>query len=834
GRDNVREGARLALGRPVETIYDFSQAEIVLSLDADFLLGMPGSVAYARQFADARRLYGERSTASAAGEPATSPPRMSRVYAIESSPTLVGSVADHRWTVKARDVERVARALAAGLGVEVAEAAGEMPSGFSAAALGAIVADLEKYNGRSLVIAGDGQPPEVHALAHACNRALENIGKTVRYAEPVEARPIDQLASLGELIDDLKAERVRVLLVIGGNPVYNSPAELDFGGQLSRSLGIGGEGKDSALRLCVHLSDYYNETSLLSHWHIPAAHDLESWSDARAYDGTATIIQPLISPLYEGKTAHELLAALAGGTNRGPYDIVRAYWQTQWKGDFEKTWRRAVHDGVVADTQSPKVETNWSFRDKLSAAARTPIEEKEGTVELVFRPDPTIWDGRFANSAWLQELPKPLTKLTWDNAALVSPDTARRLGVKQQDVVRLKVGKQEIMAAVWLLPGQPEGSIGLTLGYGRTRAGRVGNGYGYDAYKLLPAGREWFVGDARIERTAETYQLVATHEHWSMEGRDLVRTVDFAKFDEESHELERKTEEENEEPSFYPSWPYPAEADGLPQYAWGMTIDQTSCIGCNACIIACQAENNTPVVGKEQVSKGREMHWLRVDRYFKGTIENPETYFQPVPCMQCEQAPCEVVCPVAATVHDSEGINNMVYNRCVGTRYCSNNCPYKVRRFNFLNFTDIESSTLKMLQNPQVTVRSRGVMEKCSYCVQRIDIARIDAKREGRAIADGEVQTACQAVCPTRAISFGNLNDPKAKVRQVKASPLNYALLGELNTRPRTTYLARVRNANVELEKIETPADVPQSEGTQSSIPRPVSPASEGPAGGDA
>ncbi len=377
-------------------------------------------------------------------------------------------------------------------------------------------------------------------------------------------------------------------------------------------------------------------------------------------------------------------------------------------------------------------------------------------------------------------------------------------------MIKLTLGKRTIAAAVWLLPGQPEGSITLTLGYGRTHAGRVGNGYGYDAYQLMPAQQAWFAADATVERTGETYSLVSTHEHWSMEGRDLVRTVEQSKFAVESAHVEHVAEEEREQPNFYPAYPYPAEVNDIPQYAWGMTIDQTCCIGCNACIVACQAENNTPVVGKQQVAKGREMHWLRVDRYYKGTIENPETYFQPVPCMHCEQAPCEVVCPVAATVHDSEGINNMVYNRCVGTRYCSNNCPYKVRRFNFLNFTDIESSTLKMLENPQVTVRSRGVMEKCTYCVQRIDAARIDAKKEGRAIRDGEVQTACQSVCPTRAISFGNLHDSQSQVRQDKASPLNYALLGELNTKPRTTYLARVRNANPDLLSADLPADVPQ------------------------
>jgi molybdopterin-containing oxidoreductase family iron-sulfur binding subunit len=638
------------------------------------------------------------------------------------------------------------------------------------------------------------------------NDALGNAGRTLVYTAPVETTPrppqpaapsdpLDPTASLRALVADMDAGRVDTLVILDANPVYTAPADLRFADALGR------------VRLRVHLGLYDDETAALCHWHIPQAHALESWGDARAFDGTATIIQPLIAPLYGGRSAHEVLAALLEQPNRTSHDIVREYWRGQaGGGDFELFWRRALHDGVVEGTAlAPKQVT---LRREYGRIAIRPFAAQpaagppggSGELELVFRPDPTIWDGRFANNGWLQELPKPLTKLTWDNAALVSPATARRLGLASEEVVELRFRGVAVRAPVWIAPGQPDDSVTVTLGYGRTRAGRVGNGLGFNAYALRATDAFWFGPGLEIRKTGARHPLATTQQHFSMEGREHVRATTLDEFRRNpDFAREGETGEQRSLPTLYPEYRY----DG---YAWGMAIDLNACIGCNACTIACQAENNIPVVGKEQVAIGREMHWIRVDRYYAGAagegdagLANPETYFQPVPCMHCEKAPCEVVCPVAATTHDAEGLNVMVYNRCVGTRYCSNNCPYKVRRFNFLQYADKDTESLKLQRNPQVTVRNRGVMEKCTYCTQRIEAARIAAEREGRAIRDGELLTACQQACPTGAIVFGDVNDPDSQVTRLKAGPLNYGLLAELGTQPRTTYLARLRNPNPEL-----------------------------------
>ncbi len=692
------------------------------------------------------------------------------------------------------------------------------------------------------MVVGDGHSPAAHALAHAINHHLENVGRTVEFREPVEIEPVDETASLSALTQALAAGEVRILLILGGNPVYDAPGELGFAGALARALGIGGAsvgiraGSQSTapLELCVHLGQYADETSRLAHWHIPAAHYLESWGDVRAFDGTAAILQPLIAPLYGGKTAHEMLSLLMGRPGQGAYDTVQDHWRGQFGAEaFAAQWQRMVHDGLLADSQAPLREPTLQWKDRPeprhstfshASASEHPATDKRGRVEVVFLADPSAVDGRFANNAWLQELPRPLTKLVWDNAALASPQTCERHGLQNGDLIELEFGAGRIVTApVWLLPGQADDCIALTLGYGRTHSGRVGTGVGYDAYPGLPADGVRWVADVPIRKTGGHHHLVATHGHWSMEGRDLVHTARAADL-----AAERTTSAAHSPPvarsapaggqpdsteliTLYPQdFTYPADMN-----KWGMVIDQTGCIGCNACIVACQAENNIPTVGREQCDRGREMHWLRVDRYHRGPLENPETFFQPVPCMQCEDAPCELVCPVGATLHDAEGLNNMVYNRCVGTRYCSNNCPYKVRRFNFLNFTGIVEPTLKLLQNPEVTVRSRGVMEKCSYCVQRIDATRIQAKKENRPIHDGELLTACQATCPTRAITFGNLNDPSSAVARLQSSPLRYALLEELGTRPRTTYLAHVTNPHPDLARGQlADAPVPGSQPT--------------------
>ncbi len=800
GRDNVRAGAKLAFGEHVETIYHFGKADVIVALDAEFLTGMPGSLRYAREFIDRRRLTGDnRKTEDAS-------PKMNRLYAVESTPGLTGAAADHRLPLKASEVEGLARSLAARLGVRVAGDASQTIGAVPEKWLVALAADLQGNQGTSLVIAGEGQPAAVHALVHAINRQLDNVGRTVEYLAPVEAEPTDQLASLSDLVEQMEHGEVKLLIVLGGNPVYNAPGELDFAAAFDR------------VGLRIHLSQYFDETSFVSHWHIPGAHDLEAWGDARAFDGTATIQQPLIAPLYSGRTAHEVLAALAGHPEQTTYEIVQRYWkQRLGKDNFDRRWRRAVHDGVVADTRFEQHSPQWKFSDRISRTD-SPAEQSvsnglsSGKFEITFGPDPTVWDGRFANSGWLQELPKPITKLTWDNAALISPGMAERLGLANRDVVELSLAGRTVRSPVWIVPGQPDDSIALSLGYGRTRSGRVGNGAGVNAYPLRPAKHEVFATGADVRRTGERSELAVTQNHHSMEGRDLVKVRTLAQFENDPDFIDLEHRHPEESPTLYPKY---EESEN----AWGMVIDQTACIGCNACVIACQAENNIPIVGKEQVGIGREMHWLRIDRYYRGSIDSPDTCFQPVMCVHCENAPCELVCPVGATVHSHEGLNQMVYNRCVGTRYCSNNCPYKVRRFNFLNYDDLfeydgeQAPSLKLLRNPDVTVRSRGVMEKCTYCVQRINGVKIEAQKHDRPIRDGEIKTACQQACPASAISFGNIRDRNSQVAQLKESPLNYSLLGELNTLPRTTHLARIRNPHPDLDGPAT-SDTPPIEPT--------------------
>ncbi len=779
-RDNARAGARMAFNQYVETVYHVDQADVILSLDSDFLFTAPGSLRYASDFA-ARRRVAQGQT------------RMNRLYVVESSPTITGGKADHRLPLRASDIEFYARNIAAGIGVQGITAPSR-PATVPDKWISAVVKDLSQHRGSSLVMAGDGQPPIVHALAHAMNAALGNVGKTVSYTEPVEANPVDQMASLRDLASDLSNGRVSLLVILGCNPAYNAPADLRFAELLPKA----------ATR--VHLGLYEDETAALCQWHIPQTHYLESWSDTRAFDGTVSIVQPLIAPLYGGHSTLELVGAMSDNPGVSDHDLVQTFWSGRYRGtDFDTYWRKALNDGIVPDTaarsRTPTLVPNWATPSKPAPA---PSTTQPAAMEITFRTDPSVYDGRFANNGWLQELPKPLTRLTWDNVALISPATAERLGVNKElgfqggehgaaysDTVELTLKGRTLRAPVWITPGQPDDSVAVFLGYGRTRAGRVGTGIGYNAYNLQTSDNPWFGAGLEIRPTGQRYPLASVQQHNLLEGRGLIRSATLADFLKNPNFAQEAAEQNP--PNIYPGYKYEG-------YAWGMAIDLNSCIGCNACVVACQAENNIPIVGKDQVMMGREMHWLRIDTYYSGSADNPETYFEPVPCMHCETAPCELVCPVAATVHSSEGLNEMVYNRCVGTRYCSNNCPYKVRRFNFLQFSDWDTPSLKAMRNPDVTVRSRGVMEKCTYCVQRIDRARITAEKENRSIQDGEILTACQAACPTDAIVFGNINDKNAQVSKLKANSRNYALLAELNTRPRTTYLAAVRNPNPEME----------------------------------
>jgi molybdopterin-containing oxidoreductase family iron-sulfur binding subunit len=770
--DSARSGSRQALGQDADVVYHFDKADVVLSLDADFLQELPGSVRYAREFINRRR------ASSGSGS-------MNRLYVVESTPTISGAMADHRLPLRPSLIEPLARVVASRLGAPGAGGAAELPAGISENWLASVVQDLESHRGTSLVIAGAGQPPAVHALVHAINAALENVGQSLTYIEPVEPQPVDHHESLRELLADIDAGKVQTLLILGGNPVYAVPDSAGFVERLAK------------VRQRIHLSEYYDETSFLCDWHIPAAHYLESWSDARAYDGTATIIQPLILPLYEGKSAHEVLSILQGQTGRSALQIVQDYWMQQLgEEDFGQAWRKALHDGVVPGSEG-KVQVSEFRVQEEGAGGQEPGTRGQGTdgIDVEFRLDPTLGDGALANNGWLQELPKPLSKIVWDNVASLSAATAQRLRVATSDVIEITLEGRSLEAPVWIAPGQADDCISLTLGYGRTKSGRVGTGVGYRAAAIMPASGARIAAGATIKRTGKKHPLSTTQNHHAMEGRDIVRVTTHQQLTEASEETTPQSAIHNPQslPSLYPEYDYSS------GNSWGMVIDQTACIGCNACVVACQAENNIPIVGKEQVAVGREMHWLRIDSYHVGEPRNPETYFQPMMCVHCEKAPCEVVCPVAATVHDSEGTSNMIYNRCVGTRYCSNNCPYKVRRFNYLQYSDETTPSLKLLRNPDVTVRSRGVMEKCSYCIQRINAGRIAAKLENRPIADGEVATACQQACPTRAIVFGNLNDPQAQVRRLKESPLNYGVLAELNTQPRTTYLPRVVNPHPDL-----------------------------------
>ncbi|MEN3336671.1 MAG: hypothetical protein V7647_347 [Acidobacteriota bacterium] len=836
-----RSGGPQAASDPV---YHFDKAAIVVSLDADFLCG-PGSVRYQKDFAAARRVTEDRKD-------------MNRLYMVESTPSLTGSKADHRLSMRAADVEAFARQLAGSVGAGSGGATsqpngGTPPPGGPDVSkwLGAVAKDLQAHRGTSVVVAGHYQPAAVHALAQAMNQALGNVGTTVVYGASIDASA-GRAGSLNDLVSAMDAGQVELLVISGVNAVYSAPVDLKFAERLAK------------VGTVVYHGMYLDETAYLAHWAVADTHALETWGDARAHDGTVSIVQPLIAPLYEGRSVYELLGAFTSQPDRRGYQIVKDYWTRAFAGgagwsvragaggpfkDADTFWRRALHDGFIAGTAladggpatpfapapkgpaaaataagaaaAPGVQpapANTPAVPNPPAAAAAPAQGATaaapaqpapsapttaaaagGGLEIIFRPDPTVWDGRFANNGWLQELPKPLTKVTWDPTAWISPQLAKDRGLSDGDLIDLKYRGQTMRLPVFRVPGHPAQSVTVFLGYGRRMSGRVGtaakDAEAFNANLLRTSDAPWFGDGLEISKTGARYLLATTQEHHMMEGREPVRVATLEQYKANPRIIEEQGEKPPKTLTLYPDHVY----DGN---KWGMAIDLTTCTGCSACTIACVAENNIPVVGKDQVAAGREMHWIRVDHYFAGNDFDTavEAYHQPVPCMQCENAPCELVCPVAATAHSSEGLNDMVYNRCVGTRYCSNNCPYKVRRFNFLLYQDWTTTSLEPMRNPDVTVRSRGVMEKCTYCVQRINQGRIDAKREDRAIRDGEVVTACQAVCPSDAIVFGNLNDPESQVAKIKKQERNYGLLDDLNTRPRTTYLAALRNPNPELE----------------------------------
>jgi Fe-S-cluster-containing dehydrogenase component len=784
-----------ALGR--RPVLHLDRARVVVALDADLLHTESEAVAHARGFAAGRRPDDGGA--------------MNRLYAVEPAPTVTGANADHRVRLAASQVGAFAAALAAELGAG-GDAAGELPAAVRRQAA-AMASDLRTAGSAGLVAAGRRQPPRVHALAAAINRALGAEGTTVTYEPLPDGAARGAAAALAGLVAAMRRGEIDTLVVLGTNPVHAAPADLDFAGALERVPEV------------VQLTHAADETSAHAGWVLPEAGWLEAWGDARAAGGTASVVQPLIAPLFDGRSAIELVALLARGEEVPGHDLVRETWQDALggaAGGFETAWRRALHAGVLPDAAAPagagaapaaaapaeaaaeeggpaeggRAADGGDPAAAASAPEVSPVEGAgeaavagDGELELIFALSPSVHDGRFANVAWLQEMPDPVTKVTWDNPARVSPATAAGLGLEDGDVAVLGAHGRSVELPVVVQPGQADGTVVVELGYGRRAAGRVGSGVGADVYPLRTSAAPWFVRGASLAPAGGRARLARTQEHGSMEGRNLVREATL-----DEHRRDPRVAAHGEtEAEAVELWQRP-ELDGT--YQWGMTVDLAACTGCNACVVACQSENNVPVVGPDQVSKGRELQWLRVDRYYAGDAAEPDLVFQPVPCMHCENAPCEQVCPVAATVHDAEGINAMVYNRCIGTRYCSNNCPYKVRRFNYFNFTRETPELVRMAMNPDVTVRSRGVMEKCTYCIQRINEGKAAAKREGRRLADGEVRTACQQTCPSQAITFGDLTDPDSAVSRSKRSPRNYVLLAELHNLPRTSYLARIRNPN--------------------------------------
>ena len=789
--------AGTALSNGLNVQYNLAEADVVVSLDADFLsgAGFPGFHKLVREYADRRK----------------SPEKLNRLYSIESTPTTTGLKAEHRLGLRASEIPAFAAELAKAVGVSGVEPPAYAWTDEQKRFFSALVKDLKAHAGKSVVIAGQHQDPTVTVLALAINNALGNLERTSALLfETINPLPADQLADLKALVADLNAGKVDWLVILNANPIYNAPADLEFAAAFEKA------------KTTAHLGSHLDETGQNAQWHIPAAHFLESWSDARAYDGTVSIVQPLIDPLYGGKTAHDVFQVLLNEPGLSAYEAVRETWKPVIRGDFETGWRKALHQGWVDYTAFESLGGKTSV-DTAKIGNKILAPSPKDSLEIIFRPDPNIYDGRYSNVGWLQELPKPVTNLSWDNAAIVSGATLTKLGLEEDDIVELTVQGRKVNAPVIVAPGHPDNSVTVHLGYGRESAGRVGSGAGFNAYLIRTAASPFYaVGSIKKldgkwgvaitkshfqDHRGERFGQPKGHDNNSLEAdeaineRGIIRyaTLDEYKANPGFANEGPGREKTDKDVTLFPNWPY-NEAN-----AWGMSIDMNSCTGCNACIVGCYAENNIAVVGKQQVRIGRNMQWLRIDTYFEGDLAAPRAHFQPMACQHCENAPCEQVCPVGATVHTPEGLNAMVYNRCVGTRYCTNNCPYKVRRYNFLLYSDFETESLKLLRNPDVSVRSRGVMEKCSYCVQRISAAKIEADKENRPVRDGEIQTACQQACPASAITFGNINDKQSRVAKLQADERSYQVLADLNTRPRTKYVAAVLNMNQELE--ETPAE---------------------------
>jgi molybdopterin-containing oxidoreductase family iron-sulfur binding subunit len=821
---NAREGARLALGQPAVPLYGFDRARVVLSLDSDFLQTETGNVRWMRLFSQGRRLRGAKEQK----EP------MNRLYVVEPSPTTTGANADHRLRLPAAAIEGYAYALALELAKHTGTSLDALRPALTKQAnaegippkwLEAVAKDLASNRGHALVVVGARQPARLHALAHALNQALGAFETILHFTPATDPDELDAETDIRALTDAIGAGKVDALVILGGNPVYDAPADLAFAEKLGK------------VPFSVHASLFVDETSEKCTWHVPRTHEFEAWGDGRSLEGSIAVQQPLIAPIFGGRSDIELFALMANTPERTGYDAVRATSREaiafghdltcgpfvdgktecrdlQGRTNslsatlFDREWSRGLVSGTLFRAKSALKDVTVRSPDLADAIDKrvAPPRPAAGSYEVTFAPCPKMVDGRYANNTWLQELPDPVTKIVWDNVAVVSPATAKALGVSSKDILKITANGRSVSVAAWIVPGQADGSIALTLGWGRTKAGRIGNDRGFDVYPLRTTGNLGFVGGASIARTGDDYFIAQTQEHNSTENRPIAHEATFAEYKARPNFAEL----DNAPQRALPLW---SQVDYSKGHQWGMSIDLTTCTGCSACAIACMAENNVPVVGKREVWRGREMHWLRVDRYWVenpalgATADNPLTIHEPLMCVHCEEAPCENVCPVNATVHGPEGLNEMAYNRCIGTRYCANNCPYKVRKFNYLNWhndsvwkeTGGLPATLQMQQNPNVTVRFRGVMEKCSYCIQRIQSAKLRAKRELREVHDGEIKTACQQTCPAGAIVFGDVNDPNSQVTTWSRVDRRFGLLQELGTRPRTTYLGKVRNPNPEM-----------------------------------
>jgi molybdopterin-containing oxidoreductase family iron-sulfur binding subunit len=832
---NAREGAKIAFGQIVNVVPELAQASAILAVDCDFLGTESGSIRATRGFADGRRL--DAAPRNGQGR------EMNRLYVVEPSVTVTGLNADHRLRLPAQHAEGYLYALAKelstkhaiDLGPVGAAVAGAKAEGVPEKWIKAVAADLVKNRAKSVVLVGARQPARVHALAHAINAGLGNAGHTVRYYAPADATERDPVADIKALAAEIEQGKVATLLILGGNPAYDAPSDLKFADRI-RSVGT-----------TIHVSSHVDETSSLCNWHLPLAHELETWGDARALDGTRSVQQPLIAPLHGGRSEIEVLARLTNEPSFAGYDLVKGTIRATVPAvELDKVWNASLKRGVLSGSMPTPFGPLAARLTEVAVAIQQAKPGKAvgaGNIEVTFAPCPKLYDGRHANNMWLQELPDPATKICWDNVAILSPETAKGMGIENGQMLRLsREGAQPVEIAAWIMPGQADGSIALVLGWGRQQPGRYGAKHGFNVYPLRTTAGFWFGDGVKVDKLdgrdcdamkdrlarpglasgpspaagriqpddpfeAETYKykISQTQEHDTMEGRPVAIDATVEEYRTNPRFVQYANEKRGRrggspDPKVLPLW---KPRDYSIGHKWGMVIDLNACTGCNACVVACQAENNIPSVGKEQIARGREMYWIRIDRYFVGENANdPEFALQPVACVQCEEAPCENVCPVNATAHSPEGLNDMAYNRCIGTRYCANNCPYKVRRFNFLNYNGDDGKvpdTEKMHFNPDVTVRFRGVMEKCTYCVQRIQEHKIAAKREQRDLRSNEVMSACQVACPAQAITFGDLNDAKSDVARLAAVDRSYRLLADIGTHPRTSYLGKIRNPNAEM-----------------------------------